>query len=188
MRKLGLTVLLMGTAVFTTARVAGAMNQCRQNAQLNFGVCLSQCQDDFTAAKFQCKNVDPVCGKACLAGWEGCHQTLQSILDTGQIPEPSPTPPAQLPNCTGGTDQCDADFTAAKTACPGAPCAPTDTVCNDCVDNAQVAHFLCVDACRDSFRTDGTAKALRTACHSGLKACIKACKLVPATPTPTPGT
>ena len=38
---------------------------------------------DFLDAKFTCRNVQPACGRACLAGRQACFDRVGEILDTG---------------------------------------------------------------------------------------------------------
>jgi hypothetical protein len=94
---------------------------------------------------------------------------VQTILQTGQLPDGSP-----LANCSGGTDECKASFRTAKQAC-GAPCQPADTQCAECVDNAQVVDLQCRDACRDSWRANPTVMTMLESCQGAFKACIRRC-------------
>src|SRR5207245_2456559 len=131
-------------------------------AKAEFNDCKAQSKSDFLDAKFTCRNVQPACGRACLAGRQSCFEGVHEILETGQVPGGT-----TLDNCSGGTDACNAAFTATATGDPGsggcgATCGPHgqvcdcagDTACNDCIDGAQVTRFLCRDACRDSFRVN----------------------------------
>ena len=153
---------------------------CLQDARANFRSCLGQCRSDFVAARLTCRNIDPVCGAACLAGRQQCVDGVEAILQTGQLPDGS-----TLANCTGGTNLCKANLQAAKQAC-GAPCQVSDTQCNECVDNAQVVAFECRDACRDSWRTNPTVVAMLTSCQASFKACIKLCPPASTTTTTLP--
>ncbi len=157
--------------------VAWADATCFQNAKANFQSCLSQCKSEFVADRLTCRNVQPACGEACLAGRQACVDNVDQILETGQLPDGS-----TLANCAGGTDQCKANFQAAKQTC-GAPCQPTDAQCTGCVDNALVVEFECRDTCRDSWRTNPTAIAMLQSCQRAFKACIAQCP--PATATTT---
>ncbi|HLY37970.1 MAG TPA: hypothetical protein VKU61_08040 [Candidatus Binatia bacterium] len=163
--------LLAGDA--SSARADAA---CFHDARANFASCVSQCRSDFVAAKLTCRNVDPACGAACLAGRAQCRDNVDEILQTGQVPGGG-----TLANCSGGTDQCKATLQAAKQAC-GAPCQASDTQCNECVDNAQVAAFECRDACRDSWRTNPTVIAMLASCQSAFRACIANCPPAPTVP------
>jgi len=147
---------------------------CVQNAKATYRSCVSQCKADFVDARLTCRNVQPACGVACLAGRQACIDNVDNILQSGQLPDGS-----TLANCTGGTDQCKANFRAAKQAC-GAPCQPSDTQCIECVDNAQVTDFECRDTCRDSWRTNPTVIAMQQSCRDSFRACIQQCP--PATP------
>jgi hypothetical protein len=153
---------------------------CFQDAKGNYQSCVSQCRSDLVAARLGCRNVDPACGQACLAGRQQCLDGVQNILQTGLLPDGS-----SLANCTGGTDQCKATLQTARHAC-GAPCQPTDTACNECVDNAQVVAFECRDGCRDSWRTNPTVIAMLQSCQSSFKACIRQCPPASSTTTTLP--
>lgn len=142
---------------------------CVQNAKATYRACASQCKADFVDARLTCRNVQPACGVACLAGRQACFDNADNILQTGQLPDGS-----TLANCSGGTDQCKASLQAAKQAC-GAPCQPTDTACKECVDNAQIVDFECRDGCRDSWRTNPTVIAMEQSCRDTFKACVQAC-------------
>ncbi len=168
--RLALTVgaLSLGLGV-TSATGQTPPLSCIGQAKADYAACRTQCKQDFVDARFGCRNVNPQCGEACLAGLEACLENVDNILQTGMLPDGS-----DLPNCTGGTDQCKANFKAAKTAC-GAPCAPSDTQCNDCVDQAQVQNFVCRDTCRDSWRTNPTVIAMRQSCRDAFRACVGQC-------------
>ena len=155
--------------VVVGAGVAWANPACFQDARANFQSCQSQCKSDLAAARLTCRNVDPACGEACLAGRQACLDNVQAILQTGQLPDGSP-----LANCSGGTDQCKTSFRTAKQAC-GAPCQLTDMQCADCVDNAQIADLQCRDACRDSWRTNPTVISMLQSCQGAFKACVQKC-------------
>jgi hypothetical protein len=155
-------------------------------AKANFQDCQSQCQSDYQSAKLVCRNINPGCGLGCLAGRQACFDTVNQVLQTGQLPDGS-----TLADCSGGTDACAATYQSTVAACPDISCSgqqctcqPTDSTCNDCVDQAQVADFECRDACRDSFRTNQTVVSMKKACNSGFTSCVHACRN--PTPTPTP--
>jgi hypothetical protein len=169
------------TAAMTLAGSASAWADatCLTNARADFRSCLTQCRSDFVDSRLTCRNVQPACGEACLAGRQTCLDNVQNILETGVLPDGSP-----LANCTGGTDECKAALQAARKAC-GAPCQPTDAACTGCVDNAQVVAFECRDTCRDSWRTNATVIAMQQSCQSSFKACIQKCPPANATTTTT---
>jgi hypothetical protein len=152
---------------------------CVHNAKATFRSCVSQCKSDFVDQRLTCRNVQPACGEACLAGRQACLDNVNSILQTGQLPDSS-----TLANCSGGTDQCKATFQAARQAC-GAPCQPSDAACTGCVDNAQVTNFECRDTCRESWRTNPTVIAMLQSCQSSFKACIQKCPPANAPTTTT---
>jgi hypothetical protein len=152
---------------------------CLLQAKDAFLGCKAQCKSDFVDARFLCKNIDPACGAACLAGRVTCFQGVDQILQTGQLPGGG-----TLANCSGGTNACDAAFAQAKQAC-GAPCNG-NTTCMECVDNAQVQDFECTDTCRDSWLLDPTVKAMRVQCRSTFKSCVTACPPASTTTTTVP--
>ncbi len=171
------TLFLLSAATLLAApgpSIAGTSGTCVPDAKDNFRSCRAQCRSDFIDARLTCRNIQPACGTACLAGRDACLENVQNILRTGQLPDGSP-----LANCTGGTDQCKAAFQAAKQAC-GAPCPATNMACIECVDNAQVTAFECRDGCRDSWRTNATVIAMLASCQSSFRACIQQCP--PASP------
>ena len=173
---LSAAMVLAGSG-FSNARADAT---CFHDAKANFLSCVHQCKSDFIATRLTCRNVDPVCGAACLAGRQQCLDTAQAILQTGQLPDGS-----MLASCSGGTDQCKANLQTARRAC-GAPCQPTDTQCTGCFDNAQVVAFECRDTCRDSWRTNPTVMAMLQSCQSSFKACVQKCPPANATTTTTP--
>ena len=176
-------VLVLSTAILLAGSelsAAWADVACVQDARGNYRSCVTQCKSDFVASRLTCRNVDPVCGAACLAGRQTCLDNVQTILQTGQLPDAS-----TLANCTGGTNQCKATLQTAKQAC-GAPCQASNTQCTECVDNAQVVAFECRDTCRDSWRTNPTVIAMLQTCQSSFRACIKLCPPAGTTTTTIP--
>ncbi len=184
----GAVLLFAGKVTAQSPTPTPSVGQCIQSARQNAMDCKQQCDDDFIAAKFICQGIPPSCGIPCLAGFTACRQAVENILDTGQLPNPTPGgPPVPLPNCAGGTNACDQTFQAAKQACydpacPSGPnmctsCQPNDTTCQDCIDTAQVNHFICVDACRDSWRP--LTKSMKHLCRVSFAACKKACLSTP---------
>jgi hypothetical protein len=142
---------------------------CIPSAKDNYRACKDLCKDDFRSAKLTCRGVEPTCGTACLAGRQACLDTIDAILQTGQLPDAS-----TLPDCTDGIDGCRARLEAAKQTC-GAPCAPGDQVCDTCVDAAQVTSFICRDTCRESWRMNATVVGMQQSCRDTFKACVQAC-------------
>jgi hypothetical protein len=169
MRKIGAAIIASGAVLFGVAFTAHADNAtCTENAKAAYKDCTAQCKSDYIDARFTCRNIDPACGTACLAGRQQCFDTVEQIKDTGQVPGGG-----TLDNCSGGTNACAAALQQAKTDC-GVPCNG-DTTCQDCVDQAQVTDFLCRDACGDSFRINGVVIAAKASCRSSFKACAQAC-------------
>jgi len=190
--------LLAGATALLMATGAGAVNQCKMDAQNAFQDCKDACREQFVAAKLTCKNVDPECGSACLSGRHACRAAVDNILSTGQLPPPpSPTPPATLTDCSGGTNACDAALLLGRQGCWLQYCAQNQTcnscgdanitdhnACYECVDPFQVIAFSCRDTCRDSFRQNSIVKQDKALCQTSFKSCIAQC---PPPPTPTPG-
>src|SRR5215510_280042 len=153
-----LSLVLASVLLLGSVGRAHADALCIASAKADYLACKAQCKDDFQSAKFACRGVQPDCGKACLAGRDGCFDDVNAILDTGVLPSGG----GNLDNCVGGTDKCKADLKTAKTGC-GAPCNG-NTVCDGCVDAAQVVAFVCRDTCRESWRANTTVKALASTC------------------------
>lgn len=202
MRKIGALLVIGAVALGSAAFVARAnAGVCKDNAIAAYRDCKSQCKSDFVDAKLTCRNVQPACGEACLAGRQQCFDNVEVILDTGVVSHHCSMSGSQcqvdgdcpvgetcvtdtLANCSGGTDACQAAFLNTATNSCGATCTqgahPACTcngvqACQDCMDQAQVTRFLCVDACRDSFRTNATVVALKANCRATFQACIQAC-------------
>ncbi|MGD0946985.1 MAG: hypothetical protein ABSA52_06110 [Candidatus Binatia bacterium] len=177
MQKLTRGLLIVSVMVVTAHRSAtAAPNACVMAARQTFQACQSQCRDDFVSASLVCRNIDPACGTACLAGRQACFDSADQILSSGKLPDGSDL----ATNCIGGTDACKAVFVQAKQTC-GAPCQPTDQTCTNCVDQAQVANFTCRDTCSNDWRTNATVVTLLQACRHGFKQCVKQCP--PAAPS-----
>ena len=157
MRSFGLGFMMALACVGGSAVIAQADPACLAQAKENFKGCRAQCSDDYKDDKFRCRNVDPACGNACLAGREVCLEPINSILDT----------------CLEG---CKSTLQGAKNDC-GAPCAPGDTVCDGCVDNAQIQAFVCRDNCREDFRANHTDDV--KLCRAAFRACEHACPPAP---------
>ncbi len=181
MQRVGLGLLLAASLAVSGVAYAKADPTCIANAKAARNDCQQQCREDFQAQTFVCRGISPDCGVACLAGRKACRANVQTILQTGLLPDGSQLDPN---NCPSGTNGCDAALANAKTACfaPNCPsgqtctsCQPGDTVCQDCVDQAQIAHFTCVDACRDAYRANATVKSEKQGCDASFTACVHAC-------------
>ena len=202
MGRIGIGVLVAGTALMIFNGSAYADAACRQTVKDNYVACRTQCKNDFVDAKLTCRNVQPVCGEGCLAARQQCFDNVDLILATGTVRHCSATiadacqidsdcPSGEtcvsdgtLATCLGGTDACEADFlTTAQNQC-GATCTQGehpacschgDPSCLGCVDQAQIARFLCRDGCQDSFRANTTVDALKANCRTTFKSCVQAC-------------
>ncbi len=203
MRRMGLFSLIgaavLGSVMFAARSDAGV---CKDNAIAAYKDCQAQCKSDFLDAKFTCRDIQPACGEACLAGRQACFDGVEEILDTGVVQghcsvtnsDPcltdSDCPNTEtcvvdqtLANCTGGTNACNAAFTNTATNSCGATCGPQgqvcschgDQTCQDCIDQAQITRFSCRDACRDSFRVNPVVVGGKQSCRNTFQACVKAC-------------
>lgn len=188
----GAVLLFAGPAAAQAPTPTPNVKQCIASARQTNQDCKAQCDDDFVAGRFVCQGISPSCGLPCLAAFQACRQAVENILDTGLVPNPTPGgPPIPLDNCSGGTNACDQTFQSDKQACYaascvafppppacGSSCQPNDTTtCPDCIDTAQVKHFLCRDACRDSWRL--VTKGVKKACRAGFKKCKNTCMNMP---------
>jgi hypothetical protein len=147
----------MFSAVMCSILVAGAAHadvMCKLNAKAAYKDCQAQCKSDFQDAKFTCRNIQPACGDACLAGRQACTDAVEQILDTGVVQghcsvtgsdpclSDSDCPNGEtcvvdqtLANCTGGTNACNATFATQAEGAPssggcGATCGPQGQVCS----------------------------------------------------------
>jgi hypothetical protein len=93
-----------------------------------------------------------------------------------------------LDNCTGGTDHCQSVFISDATTQCSATCNPDghpvctcggNTTCQECVDQQQIARFICSDACRDSFRANSTVSTEKANCRATFQSCVHACPPLP---------
>lgn len=156
MRSFGFRFLLAVACIGGAVATAQADPACLAQSKETFKACRQQCSDDYTDDKFRCRNVEPSCGNACLAGREVCLEPINAILDTC------------LDGCKGTlqtTKQNDCNVPP--------PCAPGDTACNDCVDAAQIDAFVCRDSCREDFRANHTDDVKQ--CRAIFRACVHAC-------------
>jgi hypothetical protein len=198
MRMLGTPVLLLGATVFVAGATASAQNACVIDAHQTYQDCKQSCRDDFIAARLTCRNIDPVCGSACVDANRTCRQTVENYLDTGTLPDGTVMCSTTDANSTTlyGTNGCNTVLQEARQACWTQFCVANQTCtscgdpnisdhngCYECVDPAQLAAFTCRDTCRDSFRQNATVKAMKKQCKTTLHACITAC---PPLVTPTP--
>lgn len=127
--------------------VAGPVGQCVKAAVAEYLECKATCKEAAQAARDACANRDHVCVDACREGRATC------IEETGR---------------EAGIEACNAVRDAAVANCktiygPGTPER------DQCIDNAQLAAFLCRDGVREQ-----TAAAVR-ACHTGFRACRRTC-------------
>jgi hypothetical protein len=135
--------------------VAQDTTQCLTDAVDARKACKAECKDDFQTAVFNCKNVNPECGKACLEGRARCMQPFVQVLE----------------DCLDGCRaQLEGDKADCQTRCSG------DQACLDpCIDAAQVTAFICRDNCRESFRANESAQEGIKNCRAAFRACVHAC-------------
>jgi hypothetical protein len=146
----GLALLAAGRLAFATANPA-----CRLQAVEEKRACVAECKEDYRAALFRCRNVDPACGNACLAGRERCLEPFTAILD-------------------GCVDGCRDTLQAAKARCQQ-DCNGDQGCLDACIDQAQIDAFVCRDNCRESFRANEEAQAGIKNCRAAFRACVGAC-------------
>jgi hypothetical protein len=190
MRTRGLALLLTGAALFIAGGTAGAMSACKTDAQQAFQDCKASCRDDFTAAKLVCRNIDPVCGSACVDARHTCAGDVENILDTGIVakggcasdtskkcvqdgdcagegatgPCNNP-PPTTLNNCPTGTNGCNAALQQARETCWAQNCAPGQT-CSSCSDSNITSMSACLE-CIDPAQL--TAFSCRDTCRDSFR-------------------
>jgi len=147
--------------------------QCILQARDDFLTCKGECRTTFRDDKFRCRNVDPTCGNACLAGRERCLEPyLQVLTDC-------------LDGCKATLQQGKQDCATQCNCTLGSSC--TSNCCNDgnecyntCLDPKQVAAFVCRDNCRESFHNDEALQENIKNCRASFRACVAACP--PASP------
>ena len=161
MQKLRVVRTVAALAVLATAGGGRAETDpgCKLSALEEKRACVAACREDFRTAVFRCKNVDPVCGNACLAGRERCLEPYNAILD-------------------GCLDGCRAELRADKTRCQD-DCNGNQACLDACVDAAQVEAFVCRDNCREAFRNNEEAQNGIQNCRAAFRACVNACPPAP---------
>lgn len=127
---------------------------CNREAAKEFKECQLECREEFLTDKDACRNIDHDCANACRAERAACEEPY---LDAVEL-------------CIVG---CKETLEAAKLACE----AILDPVERDqCIDDAQVAGFVCRDDCRENTTVDG--KPWREGvqeCRVAARACFEAC-------------
>ena len=151
-----ITLLIGGLALAATAAVADQPSgrACANAARQAVLSCREQCTETFRDAKFECKDVEPACGRTCLGTRETCVETaLQPLVD-----------------CLGG---CRDALATAKNDCQ-TQCGEDSACLDACIDQAQVTAFTCRDTCKETFETGGGEAAVDQ-CRDDFKACVRAC-------------
>src|SRR5947207_2386790 len=145
-----IAMALMAGGVFLSPGVARAVDPaCILQAKSDYVACKTDCRDNLRDDKFRCRNVDPACGNACLAGRERCLEPYLAVLTDC------------IDGCHATLQQGKADC-AQQCGCTLGPncqsncCDDQNTCYNDCLDPKQVAAFVCRDNCRESFHSDET--------------------------------
>jgi len=163
MRKLVIGLLMVG-GLFLSPGLARADLACILQAKDDFRGCRADCLDNYRDDKFRCRNVDPACGNACLAGRERCLEPFLQVLT----------------NCLDG---CRDTLKGHKTDCAsmcqcGTPqeCRDQGNTCyQDCLDPFQIEAFVCRDNCRESFHNDQQLQDNIHNCRASFRACVHAC-------------
>ena len=148
------TVALGILALLCTAGTArAAVDQtCLLGAKEAFRACRVDCREELIQDRFVCRGIDPVCGRACLAGRQVCIDDVRAPLDA----------------CIDG---CRAQLAAERAQCP-----PVGDPARDaCVDAAQVKAFVCRDDCREAWRKDPNVQASLRRCRDSFRACVAQC-------------
>jgi hypothetical protein len=147
---LGLATLLGAAPAARPADTA-----CVLQAKEDFRACRTECREDFVQTRFVCRGVDPLCGRACLAGRQVCIDDVRAPLDA----------------CVRG---CREQLAAERAQCPPDPGPARDA----CVDAAQVRAFVCRDDCRERWRQDPEVQADLQRCRDAFRACVAHCPRV----------
>lgn len=117
--------------------------QCRRDAKSAYGTCRATCNEDFQFQRDACHNRDHVCVEGCRATRDSCRQPVEDQLS------------ADIAACNATRK------TTVEQDCAAKPEGPER---DQCIDDAQVAAFVCRDqahedarpgfaACRQLFRT-----------------------------------
>jgi hypothetical protein len=157
MRRLWLGLGILAGFVVSTGGIAAAQDTlaCIEQAVDAKRACKAECKDDFQTAVFNCKNVNPECGKACLAGRARCLRPYVQVLE----------------DCVDG---CKATLQADKDKC-ATDCGGDQTCLGTCIDDAQVKAFICRDNCREQWRADEDIQNGIKNCRAAFRACVRAC-------------
>jgi hypothetical protein len=169
MRKI-MTALVAG-GLFLVPPSAGADETCILQAKTDYQACRAECRDTLRDDKFRCRNVDPACGTACLAGRETCLdpylQVLTDCIDGCRATlDQGRQDCAQQCGCTLGS--------GCQTNC----CNATNQCYDDCLDPKQVDAFVCRDDCRETFHADTVLQQNIKNCRLSFRACVDACPRV----------
>jgi len=152
-----LSILLLAASAAALAETT-SVRSCIAEARDELQSCSIECINDFRNERFNCRNVEPGCGRECLGRREGCIETATEPLVV----------------CAG---VCREALIDAKAAC-GTSCNGDPSCLDPCIDAAQVAAFVCRDDCREEFRLSGGLAAIE-ACRTTYRECVRSCPPAP---------
>jgi hypothetical protein len=148
----GAVALCLGGAFSLQPAEAATPNpQCVQDAKDVYKECRTACREEFQAAKDGCRDVNHDCAEACRLTFSDCVKGVMVALEGCKQP------------CL---DDLVADIAQCRTDHAGDPAA-----LDDCIDAAQVAAFMCRDACRETVQVGPELKQ----CRMDHRTCIRAC-------------
>jgi len=131
------------------------VKQCRQGAQDDFKTCKADCKETYQVEKDACRHRSHACVEQCRSNRDACEAPIESQLATA-IGACNATRATAIANCK-------------QTYPDGSPAQ------EQCIENAQVADFICRDAARD------VARPGLIACGNTFLQCAKSCG--PASPS-----
>ena len=170
MRKLVIGLMVSGLLLGARVATATVDPACILQARDDFRSCKDECKQSFRDDRFRCRNVDPACGNACLAGRERCLDPyLQVLTDC-------------LDDCKTGLQQGRQTCAGSCNCTLGSGC--TSNCCDakaegscyaDCLDPYQVQAFQCRDQCREDFHSNAELQQNIKNCRASFRACVQAC-------------
>jgi hypothetical protein len=124
---------------------------CRLQAKQDAKTCVANCREDFQVTKDACQNRDHGCVEGCRALRDMCTDPILTTL-------------------AGKIAMCNADRDADIATCHQLYPLPSQAMALDqCIDDAQVAAFVCRDDARETARTD------LVPCRQNFLSCAKGC-------------
>ena len=153
MKKLAIWVCVLGfVGVSIDSSITMAVNAnkpCVDDARKEYEFCKAVCNEQFLIDKDLCRNVSHECADTCRAEHSLCVEPFLEALDACK-------------------DDCDETLKVQKQTCRSRFGEGT-TERDHCIDDAQVAGFICRDTCRE-----GVSSQLKQ-CTKALRACINKC-------------